>query len=384
MGVLDRIFRPTLARARREAAAGHVEEAVRLFVEAGAVDEAERAAVAALDRKVALDDRVAFLRVVLRAFPVGGGGAALASELGRTLALLGEEPSRSRAERRLLLLEAAACLDRAGLAVESAEAYLAADARDEASRVLEAAGEVERLEALLGAASIENAKARALRSAVSSYEDALATGARREALAALGAAAAADPGDVPLVAAREELARRTLREGRVRLSVAGRLLLLLETSEVVLGREGDVSLRGASLSRRHASIEGLPGGVRVRDLGSRNGTHVSGVPIGGVLELMGPSRVGLGEDVAVCVTPEARGFSMEVVEGPDRGLRIEAGRGEFDLGVGGARLVFDGGWAVLRPDAEGVGLGGRTIHAPIELLVGDRLEIGGVTVEVVP
>lgn len=356
---------------------------MRLFVEAGAVAEAESTAAAALDRTIALDARVGLLRAVLRAFPAGGGGEALARELGKALGALAEEPSRTLAERRLLRLEAAGCLERAGLAVEAADAFLAAGARDDACRVLELAGEVDRLEALLVTSSVEAAKARALRSAVSSYEDAIAAGARREALAALVAAVAADPTDVGLAGARADLERRAARNGRVRLAIAGRTRVVLERPEIVLGREGDAALRGASLSRRHATLERVAAGVRVSDLGSRNGTRVSGVPIAGSLELTGAARVELGDDVSVRVVPEDAGLSAEVLEGPDRGLSIDAGRGALDLGLGGARLVFEDGWAVLRPGAGGVGLGGKTVHGPVELLVGDRLEVEGAMVEVV-
>lgn len=71
------------------------------------------------------------------------------------------------------------------------------------------------------------------------------------------------------------------------------LAIPLSGGTVSVGSAGcDVNLTDASVSRRHASIELLPGAVRVRDLGSRNGTRYLNakiseavIPLGGTIAL---------------------------------------------------------------------------------------------------
>jgi DNA-binding NtrC family response regulator len=89
----------------------------------------------------------------------------------------------------------------------------------------------------------------------------------------------------------------------------------LRTGTVVVGasRDVDVTLDDPRLSRSHASFELVSDGVRVRDLGSRNGTRVNGAPIteavlrpGGVVELGDTVLVVDGEGAAVEPPPSTR------------------------------------------------------------------------------
>src|SRR6478609_7972897 len=73
--------------------------------------------------------------------------------------------------------------------------------------------------------------------------------------------------------------------------VAGSYTIVSETSDqscpiadpglLTVGRGAgcDIALDDASVSRRHAEIECREGALRVRDLGSRNGTFVNGARI---------------------------------------------------------------------------------------------------------
>lgn len=62
-----------------------------------------------------------------------------------------------------------------------------------------------------------------------------------------------------------------------------RVVALREDRSLVLGRESpaDVVIEDESLSRQHAEIWIRDGAVRIRDLGSRNGTRVGGEPVTG-------------------------------------------------------------------------------------------------------
>jgi DNA-binding winged helix-turn-helix (wHTH) protein len=63
--------------------------------------------------------------------------------------------------------------------------------------------------------------------------------------------------------------------------VWGARQFVLAPGEHLVGRDHDCSVRlqDRSVSRRHAAIEALASEVRVRDIGSHNGTRVNGVPI---------------------------------------------------------------------------------------------------------
>ena len=85
---------------------------------------------------------------------------------------------------------------------------------------------------------------------------------------------------------------------------------LIELGEVVVGRgqEADVRIEHPSVSRRHLAIEVGPV-VRVRDLGSANGTSLRGarLPAARAIEI-GPNETFLAGDVAL-VVQERRGAS---------------------------------------------------------------------------
>ncbi|MDJ0868187.1 MAG: FHA domain-containing protein [Myxococcota bacterium] len=71
---------------------------------------------------------------------------------------------------------------------------------------------------------------------------------------------------------------------------------LLDRPRIALGRGPDVDLAldESSLSRRHALVEYVDGGFRLRDLGSTNGTLVNGAAVE-TAELKHGDRIELGE-----------------------------------------------------------------------------------------
>ena len=68
--------------------------------------------------------------------------------------------------------------------------------------------------------------------------------------------------------------------------------------ELVIGREGAaVTVGDSELSRRHAAVRPVEGGVEIEDLGSLNGTFVNGRRIDAPTRLAGGDSVKLGQSV---------------------------------------------------------------------------------------
>ncbi|MBL7255347.1 protein kinase domain-containing protein [Paractinoplanes lichenicola] len=86
----------------------------------------------------------------------------------------------------------------------------------------------------------------------------------------------------------------------VTLVVGGAGRVFTGDAEVLLGRDAacDVQVTDRRVSRRHCRLVVRPDRVAVRDLGSRNGTSVNGVPIDGERELHDGDELRLGDTVA--------------------------------------------------------------------------------------
>lgn len=68
--------------------------------------------------------------------------------------------------------------------------------------------------------------------------------------------------------------------------------------ELVIGREGAaVTIDDSELSRRHAAVRPIDGGIEIEDLGSLNGTFVNGQRITGPTRVAGGDSIKLGQSV---------------------------------------------------------------------------------------
>ena len=76
---------------------------------------------------------------------------------------------------------------------------------------------------------------------------------------------------------------------------AGQEFVLGERARVGRSSDNDICLQGAQLSRHHALFERTPEGLRITDLGSRNGTWVNGQRIAGPVALEGGESIAIGE-----------------------------------------------------------------------------------------
>lgn len=380
-----RIFDGAYRRARRAEGRGDYRAAAALYAEADLPDEAASALLVHAARQTDLDAKLSALRDALRWLEPGGGRwREVQTQIGMALLEQGQRRAGSLTrEEREQLEEAAERLEAAERFSEAATAFELLERPDDMARCLQHAGDVDRLEALLQESTAEARKQRQLRSLVNEYEMALKVGARIEALRALENAVDLAPEDTAIADLLRRLEARMLRGTRLRLRVGGHEVAFVGTGEVTLGREADLSVRGTGVSRRHAALRLDGEQVFVRDLESRNGTLLRGIPIAGELALDGATEIGLGDDVSVRVDRGEGGLVLEVLEGLDRGLRAHVGPGR--LRAEGLRGVihFEGGHPTFDPDP-GVPtlLARQKVAAAIVLLASDRLEIDGVEVEV--
>jgi pSer/pThr/pTyr-binding forkhead associated (FHA) protein len=387
MSWLKRIFDSRHRRARAAEGAGQWRRAAALWAEA---DEPERVAAALMhlaERARELEDRLEAWHDALRWIPEDDDERR--SEVERKMALAVLEDARHRGaastEEKRRLSRAAEQLERLERPAWAAEAWEILGRTEDQARALEAAGEVEKLEELLERTSAADQRERRLRRLLSDYEMALRYGARLEARSALREALRVAPDERSVAELLRRLEARLPPPSSVRLAVDGRRVRFVGRLPAVLGRgDVDVPIRGTSVSRRHAEIARRDGTLVIRDLDSRNGTLIRGLPIRGAIELSGETEVGLGDAVTLRVRPAgARGVVLEVLGGFDRGEHVVVGEGDLRFAELAAAVRFEDGWAVLDADpGVELTLGEQPCALPVHLLLEDRLVVGDVPVEV--
>ncbi len=375
---LTRVFRRGRAAERAEAD-GRVDEAIRLYLDAGERDEAVRVLLRAADTARTLDARRALL---VRAYGLvkdpklrdeARRGVALC-----TLAELEETPPRTDEERRRLA-EAARELEALGAFREAARGFDLLDDRDAVVRVLTLAGDVEGMEKLVGDRDDEERQGMRRHAAMDSFEGLWSSGDRVRALEELRGWLATNPDDHEARAAHDDRAARLVRGGVTDLLVDGRRVTVVSRLPATLGREGDVALRGASVSRQHARVNWRDGAFVLEDAGSRAGTTLDGLPIGSALPLRDGAAVGLGADLSLRAAVTDATISLEVERGMDRGRALVVTRDAWATPMGPLRFGEDG--PTLTPDA-GVRLNGQRVAVPVVLVRGDRVERGASTLRV--
>ncbi len=373
-------------RARAAEGAGQWRRAASLWAEAGEPMLAAEALLHLAERAGSLEERLEAWQDALKWFPPED--AERRDEVERSMATAVLEDGRLRgaasAEEKRRLADAAARLERLDRPGDAAEAFEILGRTDDQARCLEAAGDIERLEALLDRTSSQDARQTRLRSLMGEYEMALRYGARLEARDALREAVRVAPEERSFAELLRRLEARMPPPSRVQLVLDGHRVTFVGRLPVVLGRgDVDVPIRGTSVSRRHAEIALEGETLVIRDLDSRNGTLVRGVPIRGSIELAGETEIGLGDDVTLKVQLHEGAVVIDVEGGFDRGERIVVGVAALRVPELAASLSFQDGWPVLAADA-GVALSleGQTCVLPVHLLSEDKLLVGGRTVEV--
>jgi tetratricopeptide (TPR) repeat protein len=290
---------------------------------------------------------------------------------------------------RALLGEAASLFESAGDAAGAGECHELAGNETRAADFYQRAGDLERLEAVLGREESRRLAETRHRDAFAEYQLHLRAGARDRARAALAEALALEP-DERYRSLLDALDTRLLTDARVNLRIDGQPMTLVGAFPLALGREPScqVPLRDPGISRRHMEVVLAGTEFRVRDAGSRNGTFLAGLRLapGGELPLAGEVELGLGEfcglrcRVASAGSAAGAGDSLlflEVVRGLDRGRKVLAGIGALPVGEGAAALRFVDGRPFFAPAAAGGRLVFNGVQAggSVQLIRGDRLEL---------
>jgi FHA domain len=124
--------------------------------------------------------------------------------------------------------------------------------------------------------------------------------------------------------------------------------------DVVIGREGaDLTIDDPELSRRHARVKPVDGGVEIEDLGSTNGTFVNGERVAAAVRVTTGASLDVGDSrIAVELEPEPAGAAAATAAAPsaperagrpNRRLLLAIGAAVVALAVAAAALLAFGG-----------------------------------------
>jgi tetratricopeptide (TPR) repeat protein len=265
-----------------------------------------------------------------------------------------------------------------------------------AANAYSAGGLVERMEAALAKEDDAAGRAREEADAFADYQTAMRVGrrddARAELVRAIGAARSA--GEY----------RRLLDQLDTALLTAGKLelrrrnkppVVACAAQKLVLGRDQlcDLTLRAGGVSRQHAEISrssdaaGRPV-FALRDLDSRNGTQLRGLPLAGRVPLVESGRFALGDECQIDYELAGGALILRIPSGLDRGLTLIAGEDgqRLDLAPLGIPLevVFQRGRPLLgRGGAGEVKFNDEPLgEVRVQLIRGDRLLAGGDEIDV--
>jgi len=383
VGLFDRIFGRgrDAARARSAEVRGELARAAELYAEAGRPLEAARVMLLRGDGD---PDHRARLQHYTQAAKLAPEGTPENVEARKKralllLALVGDV-ALSALNRRDVE-DAARELEAVGEHERAAEAYASIDDREGEARALTAAGDVEKLEFLLASEQHKERGQRRRRDRNAEVDLLVTSGRRREALELLELLARESPDDAAVRERVTSLRARLARGPLVTLALGDERVAVAFGKELVVGRtEGTVLVPSNAVSRQHLAVTREEGGFFVRDLGSRNGTQLRGLPLRGALPVGEGLELRLGREVPVHVTPSALLEGAVQVEVPGQRVtsafgpvRVPVGEGEWTLREGHDGLIE------LTAKAPAAYLGDVALGDGTTLLVGDALaaERGG-------
>ncbi|HEU0032283.1 MAG TPA: FHA domain-containing protein [Kofleriaceae bacterium] len=345
MSFLRRMFSSDYRAAVAAEAAGNVDLAAERYALAGEHAGAVRMHLARAARAASRQAEIGALRDAMRW--AGDeptlrrqAAAALGKVLYEAAKAEGIATERDRAKVReaadLLVIGEEHAL--AGEALEAIGDHLAA------ANAYSAGGLVERMEKALELDDAVSGKARDEKDAFASYETAMRVGRRDDARSELvrAVAAASHAGEYRRLLDQLDIA--LLTAGKVELRRRGKpLIVACGAHKLVLGRDPlcDLTLRAGGVSRQHAEIERVDGAFLLRDLDSRNGTSLAGLPLAGRVPLAGTGRFQLGDECALEFELVDSVLVVKVANGLDRGVQLVAGEEGARIALERVGCAFD-------------------------------------------
>ncbi len=393
MSFLRRMFSTDYRQAVAAEAAGNVDLAAERYGLAGENAGAVRMHLA---RAARAGSRLAEIGALRDAIRWAGEDPELmkqaAAALGKALWESAKAEGIATERDRTRVREAAELLvigDEHGLAGEALEAicdHLAA------ANAYSAGGLVERMEHALSKEDDVANKQRDEKIAFADYETAMRVGRRDDARVELVRAVAAATHAGEYRRKLDHLDTALLTAGKLELRRRGKpLIVACSADKLVLGRDQlcDLTLRAGGVSRQHAEIERDGNQFLLRDLDSRNGTSVAGLPLAGRVPLVGEGRFGLGDECNVDFVMADERLILKVAGGLDRGVQLIAGNEGVKLELAGLGLgldvIFQRGRPLLgRGTSKAVLFNNEPLgdDVRIQLIRGDRIVSDGDEIEV--
>lgn len=416
-----------------------MDKAAELYVLAEDFDGAVRMHMARAARAPDRNAELAALRDALRWTNAQPELVVLASAgLGKALLAAAKAEGVTTERDRERVTEAAALLVAGEQYARAGEAYEFIGDLANAAAAYSAGGFVEKLEATLAREDAASAELRAESEAMASYEAHLAMGQRDAACADLRTAIAHSARPQAAQRKLDALLATLLTSGRVVLQdPSSRRWVGCAGPRIMIGRDPlcHVVLATAGVSRQHAEIElrreaalgerlrlsagdvdasvaayanratpALPDALRdsggaetalavtaphhtdavqccIRDLQSRNGVTVDGLPIVGDYILGQRGRVALGPDAKFTFERQAdAGLALEFTGGRDHGLAVSVGETTVKMRQAGVVVTveFRHGRPWLQTGGDiAVDMGGTFVrHGWVQLVRGDRVHAG--------
>jgi tetratricopeptide (TPR) repeat protein len=311
-------------------AAGNVDLAAERYALAGEHEGAVRMHLARAARAATRHAEIAALRDALRWAGENPelrrqASKALGRALWENIKAEGIATERDRAKVR----EAADMLVAGEDHSTAGEALEAIGDHQAAALAYSAGGLVEKMEQALSKEDQLYLRAREETDGFAAYETSMRIGRRDDARSELARAisVAAQAGEYRRLL--DQLDTALLTAAKVELKRRGKpMIVACAAPKIVLGRDPlcDLALRAGGVSRQHAEIERAPDGTfQLRDLDSRNGTSVAGLPLVGKVPLAGSGRFGLGDECALDFETTGSTLTLRVTNGIDRGAALIAG-----------------------------------------------------------
>ncbi|HEU4613057.1 MAG TPA: FHA domain-containing protein [Kofleriaceae bacterium] len=393
MSFLRRMFSADYRAAVAAEAAGNVDLAAERYALAGEYEGAVRMHLARAARAGTRQAEIAALRDALR---WAGDDPQLRKQAAKALGRALWESIRAEGiatERdRTKVREAADMLVLGEDHATAGEALEAIGDHQAAALAYSAGGLVDRMEQALTKEDQLYLRAREESDGFAAYETNMRVGRRDDARSELQRAigAAEQAGEYRRLL--DQLDTALLTAGKVELKRRGKpIVVACAAQKIVLGRDPlcDLALRAGGVSRQHAEIERMPdGSFQLRDLDSRNGTSVAGLPLVGKVPLAGTGRFGLGDECSLDFETTGNVLVLRVTNGIDRGAALIAGGEGERLALEGLGIcldvVFQRGRPMLgRGSCRDVKFNGEPLgDLRVQLIRGDRIVADGDEIDV--